>query len=921
MRYSCCLLALISFAPVALAEEAKPSPEQLEYFEKHVRPVLVEKCVSCHGDKKQQGGVRLDSRTAMDQASALVPGKPGDSRLVQVIKYSNDDIQMPPSGKMPDDQIAAITKWIEMGAPWPQGDGDAQAMNKAADAAGHWSFQPILDPPVPTVQATDRVRDPIDAFVIAKLEENQLTLSDPADKATFIRRATLDLWGIPPTYDEVQAFLADTSTEAVPRLIDRLLDSPLYGQRWARHWLDIARYADTKGYVFTEEPRYPYAYTYRDYVVDSFNADKPYNRFVMEQIAADQLDIGEDQAELAAMGFLTVGRRFLNKREDIIDDRIDVVTRGLMAVTVGCARCHDHKYDPIPTADYYSLFGVFNSSQEPGDLPIIGTPKNRAEYEKFQKDLAEREKALADYEQATHAAIVAKLRSDVASYLILVVEPKAANPGEALKALITGEPRREIIQRWKRFLDGKKDSQDRVFGPWIELTCGPDDQFAAKWDAVKARLSAADLPTEGAGSVNVLIRQSLLDQPPANKIEVAQRYGAVLADVEKRWQELKAQQADATALPDAAAEELRQVLYAENMPTNITVEDSKKSYLRDERNKQRDLVKKIENLNATSPGAPPRAMVMNDKDRPEEPRILVRGNPGRPGDQVPRQFLQVVAGPERKPFTKGSGRLELAQAIVDPSNPLTSRVIVNRVWQHHFGEGLVRTPGDFGIRGEAPTHPELLDHLATWFMQNNWSLKALHRRIMTSSVYGQQSLDRPEALEIDPENRLLWKKPRQRLEFEALRDSWLAVAGRLDTTLGGRPFDNINDPNAVRRTLYAFLNRNDLPGVFRSFDMADVDTSMAERPETTVPQQALFGLNAHFLIEQSRHVSTAIQKEPDDTARVTALFRRVLSRDPTSEEREFALHFLKDSPHTGQLNNYDKLSQVLLLTNEFIFVD
>lgn len=921
MRYSYCLLALISFAPLALAEEAKPSPEQIEYFEKHVRPVLVEKCVSCHGDKKQQGGVRLDSRTAMDQASALVPGKPGDSRLVQVIKYSNDDIRMPPSGKMPDDQIAAITKWIEMGAPWPQGDGDAKAMNKAADSANHWSFQPILDPPVPTVKATDRVRDPIDAFVIAKLEENQLTLSDPADKATFIRRATLDLWGIPPKYEEVQAFLADTSPEAVPRLIDRLLDSPLYGQRWARHWLDIARYADTKGYVFTEEPRYPYAYTYRDYVVDSFNADKPYNRFVMEQIAADQMDIGEDQAELAAMGFLTVGRRFLNKREDIIDDRIDVVTRGLMAVTVGCARCHDHKYDPIPTADYYSLFGVFNSSQEPGDLPIIGTPKNRAEYDKFQQDLAQRQQALAEYEQKTHTAIVAKLRSDVASYLILVVEPKAANPGEALKALITGEPRREIIQRWKRFLDGKQDPHDRVFGPWVELTRAPDDQFTAKWDAVKTRLSAADLPAEGAGSVNALIRQALLDQPPANKIEVAQRYGAVLADVEKRWQELKAQQADATALPDAAAEELRQVLYAENTPTNITVEDSKKSYLRDERNKQRDLVKKIENLQATSPGAPPRAMVMHDKDRPEEPRILVRGNPGRPGDQVPRQFLQVVAGPERKPFTKGSGRLELAQAIVAPSNPLTSRVIVNRVWQHHFGEGLVRTPGDFGIRGEAPTHPELLDHLATWFMQNNWSLKALHRRIMTSSVYSQQSLDRPEAIAIDPENRLLWKKPRQRLEFEALRDSWLAVAGRLDTTLGGRPFDNINDPNAVRRTLYAFLNRNDLPGVFRSFDMADVDTSMAERPETTVPQQSLFALNSHFVIEQSRHVSTAIQKEPDDAARVTALFRRVLSRDPTSEEREFALHFLKDSPHAGQLNNYDKLSQVLLLTNEFVFVD
>lgn len=901
--------------------------EQLEFFEKQIRPVLVEHCVECHGDKKQQAGLRIDSREALlkgnESGPALVPGQPGESRLVRVLRYSSDDIQMPPAGKLADHHIQAFEKWVEMGAPWPTTAslstpaGSPEGKNGSA-AETHWAFRPVSDPPIPTVSSLDRIQTSVDPFILSQLEAKTLTMSPPADKATFIRRATLDLWGIPPTYDEVQAFVKDPSPQAVSQLIDRLLDSPLYGQRWGRHWLDIARYADTKGYVFTEEPRYPYAYTYRDYVVDSFNSDKPYDRFLMEQIAADQMPVSADQSELAALGFLTVGRRFLNKREDIIDDRIDVVTRGMMALTVGCARCHDHKYDPIPTADYYSLFGVFASCEEPADLPIIGSPKSREDFEAFQKSLSELEKGVADFEQQKGGEINAQLKTDAAVYLTLVVEPKANEAGHPSKPLITSEPRMSVVDRWKRFLNDRKDPRDRVFGPWNQLVGQPDEAFkksAADW-VEKAKTDPAVM-----GQVHPLVRQALIETPLNSKVDLAQVYGKSLASIHQQWLDLQGKQAEVMALPDAHAEELRQILYAENSPTQLNIEDTRKAYLRNERTKHAELVKKIETLKVTSPGAPARAMVMKDRERPEEPRIFIRGNPGRPGDPVPRRFLEVLSGKERAPFSKGSGRLELAQAIASPTNPLTARVIVNRVWQHHFGEGLSRIPGDFGIRGEAPTHPALLDHLATQLIQQKWSLKWLHRTIMNSATYAQSSIDRPDARAIDPENRLYWKMPRNRLEFEAQRDSWLAVAGRLDTSLGGRPFENINDPNAVRRTLYGFVNRNDLPGLFRSFDFADVDVSMAERPETTVPQQALFAMNSQFMIEQSRRLATSVQSEPDDNARVTALFRKALSRDPRHEEREAALVFVKTAPHEGQLSNWDKLAQALLLTNEFVFVD
>ena len=398
---------LIGLTPVSvlvdMARAAAPDKAQdAEFFEKHVRPVLVSKCQSCHGPKRQQGGLRLDSRAALlngsDNGAVVVPGEPEKSLLIKAIRHDGD-VRMPPKSKLPDEAIAHLTAWVKMGAPWPQESvqADRQLGSVAEVRRTHWAFQAVKKPALPAVKKPGWVKTPIDAFVLAGLEAKGLTPSPAADRRTLIRRLTIDLHGLPPTPEEVADFEADRTPDAYARLVDRLLASPRYGERWGRHWLDVARYADTKGYVFTEERRYPFAYTYRDYVIRAFNEDLPYDQFVLQQLAADQLPLGDDKRPLAALGFLTLGRRFLNNVHDIIDDRIDVTMRGLQGLTVACARCHDHKFDPIPQKDYYSLYGVFASSVEPKDLPLIGHPEQTAALAAFEKELVKRKAAVEKY--------------------------------------------------------------------------------------------------------------------------------------------------------------------------------------------------------------------------------------------------------------------------------------------------------------------------------------------------------------------------------------------------------------------------------------------------------------------------------------------------------------------------------------------
>ena len=897
-------------------------PEHVEFFEKHVRPLLVQHCQECHGAKKQEAGLRLDTRQGFlkgaDTGPLTVAGNLDGSRLIQVLNHSPNDVQMPPKGKLPQEQLALLRKWVELGCPWPEG---ATPADGAGSTQPHWAFQQIRQPVIPAA----RGQTAVDAFIVGELATKGLDLSPAADRFTYIRRATLDLWGIPPTLEEVREFEADTSPDAYDKLLDRLLASPLYGQRWARHWLDVARYADSKGYVFTAEPRYPYSYTYRDYVVDAFNEDKPFDEFVTEQLAADAVVPGgatANDARLAALGFLTVGRRYLNNNQDIIDDRIDVVTRGFLGLTVACARCHDHKFDPVPTEDYYSLYGVFASSTEPEDLPIIGSPREASAYAEFEKELAKREKAVTEYEFEALAKVMEELRARAGDSLIVIAQD--SSNWSKLPHLLAGkdEPRRQLVDRWKRYLEHADKTPQRIFDPWNRLAKVSADQFSAEAIKLIDRWKSPE-GAEEAGKINDLIRKALIEHPPATLPELGRAYGQVFSQVCAQWDGLRKQDAAAKSLPDAAAEEVRQVLYGEGSPAVVNGEDSRRLVGRDVRDKVTQLKRSVDNLKVTSPGAPPRAMVMRD-GQPQNSPVLIRGNPGRPGKQVPRQFLEVVAGPDRKPFTQGSGRLELAKAIVDPRNPLTARVIVNRIWQHHFGTGLVPTPSDFGTRGLPPSHPELLDWLAGTLIRDGWSVKQMHRLILTSSVYRQSSPANSAAQQLDPENRLLWRMPRQRIDFEVMRDSMLAVAGRLDLAVGGRPFDDVMNTRNTRRTIYAMVNRNDLPGIFRAFDFADVDTSAPQRPTTTVPQQALFALNSPFVQDQSRRIAAeSAAHAADEGARLAQVYYKVLSREPTSDERELALRFLHDARTTPaeKQDPWERLAQALLLTNEFWFVD
>jgi hypothetical protein len=738
---------------------------QAEFFESRVRPVLAQHCYSCHGAKRQRAGLRLDSREMLlkgaEDGPVVVPGQPQSSRLLRVIRQEGE-IKMPPNVKLSARAVDDLTAWVKMGAPWPEAtqSGQPSLAAGAEQWPQHWAFQPIHRPRVPPVQDTEWVVTPVDAFILGALEAKGLKPAAPADRRTLLRRATFDLIGLPPSAEEITAFEADPAPDAFAKVLDRLLASPAYGERWGRHWLDVARYADTKGYVFTEERRFPYAYTYRDYVIQAFNNDLPFDQFIVEQLAADRLPRGPESPSLAAMGFLTLGRRFLNNVHDIIDDRIDVVSRGLLGLTVACARCHDHKYDPIPQKDYYSLYGVFASSAEPKELPLVGQPERTSAYVAYEKELKERQHAVEEYKEANKA---------------------------------------ELAKRNRKFRDGL-----------------------------------------------------------------------------------------------------------------------------------RALQKKVDQLNATSPGAPPRAMVLEDTDGPVTPHVFLRGNPNNPGPSVPRQFLRILAGDQRLPFKEGSGRLELARAIASKDNPLTARVIVNRVWQHQFGAGLVRTPSDFGLRSEPPTHPELLDYLAWRFMEDGWSLKKLHRLIMLSRVYQQSSVPDAETVRADPENRLLGAMNRRRLEFEALRDSLLAVSGRLDRKPAGRAVDLFTAPFTGRRTVYGFIDRQNLSGVLRTFDFASPDSTTARRFSTTVPQQALFLMNSPFVMEQARHLVSRTEiaacKEPE--TRIQALYRLVSGRAADRSELDLALRFLEtaDSSQGSQepaskLNAWEQYAQVLLLANEFVFVD
>jgi mono/diheme cytochrome c family protein len=783
---ACLLVSGWLYLPAVAAADLPAPSAANEFFEKSIRPILVNHCFECHGGKKHKGGLRLDSRDAMlqggDTGPAIVPGHPEQSQLVKAINYK-DEPQMPPKGQLAADQIAALTTWIKQGANWPQ---TAAVIRPTGKESGFkvtphdrefWSFQPIADPPLPPMKNAGWVQASLDAYILAKLEEKGLTPSPFADPRTLLRRMYFDVIGLPPTPEEIADFelrIAESRGDAnmqstiripqseIERVVDRLLSSPHYGERWARHWLDVARYGEDQAHTF-QARKYPQGYRYRDWLIKAFNDDMPYDRFIKEQLAADLLprsDFGLRNADfglsekpapttvsqstiripqsaidnLPALGFFALGPVYYGdpKKLDQIDDRIDTLSRGLLGLTVACARCHDHKFDPISTKDYYSLAGVIASSE----------------------------------------------------YVEVSLEP------------------------------------------------GKEGQPLA---------------------------------PPSKKEQ----------------------------------------------------EKNKKS-------------------------APPGPFIHAVKEgNPGNMKVHIRGNPNMLGEEAPRRMMAILAHDADPPFTHGSGRLDLANAIANKDNPLVSRVMVNRIWQHHFGKGLVRTPSNFGALGERPTHPELLDYLASRFIESGWSVKAIHRMILLSATYQQSSIAdfgsrnadskfNPQSTihnpqSIDTENRLLWHMPRRRLEVEAWRDAMLAVAGKLDRTLGG-PSSELASPDNRRRTLYGSVSRHELNPLLRLFDFPDPNITADERVVTTVPLQQLYVLNSEFLIGNAKALAAKLATAAnDDAARIRHAFLLLYGRPATPREVEMGLEFLSTATPPAEarptLTRWEQYAQVLLSTNEFLYVD
>ena len=890
---------------MAMAPPAAPapiSPQHIEFFEAKVRPLLIQHCIQCHGEKVQKGGLRLDTaagvRHGIDSTPIVLPGNSNKSLMLAAVNRTGE-YPMPPKTALSEDSIAVLTEWVKIGAPFPETN---DRIVKGSDPRKHWAFQPVKPPLIPKSSAASD----IDRLIRTRLTEKGLIPADPADRATLIRRAYFDLIGLPPTAEESEAFVKDPSPDAFAAIIDRLLASPHYGERWGRYWLDVARYADTKGYVFQEERNFPYSYVYRDYVIQSFNDDKPYDRFLIEQIAADKLPPSPDNRALAGMGFLTVGRRFMNNTHDLIDDRIDVITRGTMGLTVTCARCHDHKYDPIPTRDYYSLYGVLLASEEPQELPLLTGFKRTPEVEAYEKELHQKTVNVQAVVVSLHAQEVAKLRTaeSVSAYLLAYTKTRGISQEQVRAYVKDHDLNRYAFDRWQAALDAELKDHSSVFSPLIALSLTSDANYPAR---------LAELLADVKKPINPLVRKSLTDPKVKNFTSAIQVLAQVMTQPVPKE-------------PSRDYAELSKLLGLGG-PTDIPVSAAINLQNRADQDQLAKLRRNVEAFKVNSPHAPPRAMVMNDRKTPFEPYVFVRGNPSNHGPIVPRQAPEIVSGANRKPFADGSGRLEFARAIASRDNPLTARVMVNRVWLGHFGQGLVRTPSDFGLRSDPPALPELLDYLAFRFAEDGWSIKKLHRLIMLSEAYRQASTPTPAQYAADPENRYLSYQNRRRLDFEALRDSTLAVAGKLDRKVGGKPVDLFKAPFSARRTVYGYIDRQNLPGTLRIFDFASPDQHSPQRFQTTVPQQALFLMNSPFIAEESRGLTSidAIKNARTTAERIANLYRAVYSRNPTSEEQIAGRDFLNGVDYKADSSqSYGKWSQyaqVLLLANEFAFVD
>ncbi|MEO6182204.1 MAG: PSD1 and planctomycete cytochrome C domain-containing protein [Verrucomicrobiota bacterium] len=809
---------LLSFGGAILAHNFARAGEDFEFFEKTIRPILVDRCYKCHSESadKIKGGLRLDSKENIlkggESGPAIVPKQPEKSLLIKAIRYTDHDLQMPPKKALSSEQIKSFETWVKMGAPDPRvKSASERSAPKTNEAQTYWAFQPVKNQPPPPIKNKEWVKNPIDQFILAQLETQKMVPGLRADKLTLIRRATFDLIGLPPTPGEIDNFLSDKSINAFEKIVDRLLASPHYGERWGRHWLDVVRYADTSG--CNSDYPIPAAYKYRNYVIQSFNRDKPFDQFVREQIAGDLMPGANDEEtfeRIIATGYLATSRRFGSRNNEFhltIEDTIDNMGKAVLGLSLGCARCHDHKFDPVSSKDYYALYGIFSST-------------------------------------------------------------RYAFPGT------------EIYRHPKDF---------------VPLAIGTNVQFVIEY---QEELAALDEKID-----KLQEQKRLLEKPAKEEKKKA-------AEVEEEKEEL-----------DQEAEDRLLKIKAE---------------LEDAKTRQ----KKLE---AHPPPIEKAYAVAEGKS--SDAKIQKKGDPQNLGEKVPRGFLQILGGQQLPSAEQGSGRAELAKWLTDPQNPLTARVMVNRVWQHHFGRGLVETANDFGARGKAPSHPELLDYLATQFQRGGWSIKQMHKLMMLSQTYQTSSVEQPDNSRIDPGNNLFWKFNRRRLDAEQLRDAMLAVSGMLDPTVGMEhpfpkesewrytqhtPFVAVYDTN--RRGVYLMQQRIKKQPFLEVFDGADPNATTDVRPVSTTPIQALFMMNDPFAHEQAdkfairialAHVETP--KRINDAYRLA--FGRSASRDELKTAKEYLQQCARDLKETDlALEKQPRAAwasycRVLLSSNEFLFLD
>ena len=950
----CCLLGCWGWNVGARGDEVDKA-KGLDFFETKIRPVLVKHCYECHSAKAAEvkGGLLVDSAAGLnrggDSGPALVAGKPAASPLIEALRY--EGLEMPPAGKLPDQVIRDFEDWVSKGAPDPRAEATVESTGRTIDieqGRKFWAFQPVQAAEVPMVKYADWPRSEIDAFVLAKLEQRGLAPSPDAERVTLVRRLYYDLIGLPPTPREVAEFVNDSSPNRIEAVVDRLLDSPQFGVHWGRHWLDVARYADSNGGDFNAT--FHNAWRYRDYVVNAMNHDKPFDQFVREQLAGDLLSYENEEQraeQIIASGFLMIGTKMLSERDkeklrmDVVDEQINTIGKAFMGLTLGCARCHDHKFDPIPTRDYYALAGIFRSTStlEGESQQYVSTwPK---------RPLPAAPEQIAAVKQHEAAKKELKKRLEKAKQEFAAAQKQLKEVNAKQNALTVDDSQAKLVGEWKsstyskRFI-GKgyihddqagKGEKSVEFSTKIAKAGRYDVRLAYTPNGGRANnVPVAIRHAEGTSEVSLnqqlkppiegqfaSVGQFRFDADALATVTLSNRgtVGHVIADA------VRFVEVDAAGAPVAV----------EGAPAKEVVQQAKAA-LNTSQAKVDALDKQSKELDKNAPAPLPEAIAVADHKELGACEIRIRGETRNLGPKIERGFLQVAfRGEQPKLPADRSGRQQLAEWVASPEHPLTARVIVNRLWHHLIGAGLVRTVDNFGSLGERPTHPQLLDHLAGEFMRDGWSIKRAVRRIVLSRTYQIGSQHNEQAWQVDPENRLLWRAHRRRLPAEAIRDSMLAISGRLDLQPGGSPVQGLgtlvtnNSSNAEQyqtqetrqRSLYLPIIRNELPPILTVFDFADPDLVTGQRAATNVPAQALLLMNSPFVMDCAEQTAKRLLEREftDDRELVAELYRLVFARDPTTQEADRAVAFLDLQESSDRTREVARLAHVLFASTEF----